>query len=101
MASADDAAPLRIEVVYSPAADQTDRVMLRLPAGSTLREAVLQSGLPARHGLRLEALKHGIWGRLAPPDQPLRDRDRIELYRPLQVDPKEARRLRYKGQRRG
>lgn len=100
MASDKAAAPLRIELVYSPAADVTDRVQLELPPGCTLGQALQQSGLLERYGLPLEGLKHGIWGRLAPPDQPLRDRDRIELYRPLQVDPKEARRLRYKGQRR-
>jgi hypothetical protein len=38
----------------------------------------------------------GVWGRKQPLDAALRDRDRVELYRPLQVDPKEARRLRYK-----
>ena len=45
--------------------------------------------------------KIGVWGRLRPLDTPLRARDRIEVYRPLTVDPKEARRQRYKdrGQR--
>ena len=43
-------------------------------------------------------LKVGIWGRARPLDTPLRERDRVEVYRPLQVDPKEARRLRYRKQ---
>jgi putative ubiquitin-RnfH superfamily antitoxin RatB of RatAB toxin-antitoxin module len=40
-----------------------------------------------------------VWGRVQPADTPLRDRDRVEVYRPLLVDPKEARRQRYKKQR--
>ena len=43
----------------------------------------------------LEALRIGIWGRLRPLGTLLRERDRIEIYRPLTVDPMEARRLRY------
>ena len=99
MASDDGAALLRIEVVYSPAADQTDRVLLSLPAGCTVQSALAASGLTDRHVLVMENLKMGVWGRQARPDQALRDLDRVELYRPLTVDPKEARRLRYKGQR--
>jgi uncharacterized protein len=41
-----------------------------------------------------------VWGRVTPLDHVLRDGDRVEIYRPLTVDPKEARRLRYKRQRR-
>lgn len=100
MATADGAAGLlRIEVVCSPAAERTERVALQLPPGSTVGDALARSGLAERHGLAADAWKVGVWGRLAPPAQPLRDLDRVELYRPLQVDPKEARRLRYKGQR--
>lgn len=49
----------------------------------------------------LDELRIGIWGRVRSLDTPLRDRDRIEVYRPLTVDPKEARRQRYakRGQR--
>ena len=38
----------------------------------------------------------GIWGRQAEPDTALRMHDRVEIYRPLRCDPKEARRLRYR-----
>ena len=41
-------------------------------------------------------LQVGVWGRKCDVTAVLRDRDRVELYRPLTVDPKEARRLRYK-----
>ncbi|HRH85385.1 MAG TPA: RnfH family protein [Rubrivivax sp.] len=89
-------ATLQVEVVYCVAPGQTDRVVLRLPEGACLQDAVEASGVCARHALDLPTLKVGIWGRVQPPQTPLRDRDRVELYRPLRVDPKEARRLRYK-----
>jgi uncharacterized protein len=49
--------------------------------------------------LAIDALSCGIWGRRCDMGQALRDGDRVEIYRALAVDPKEARRLRYKGQR--
>lgn len=93
-----EAAPgeLHVEVVYCPAPGHCDLVTLSLPAGSSLRDALAASGLCRRHGLSEASLLAGIWGRLQPLDARLRDRDRVELYRPLLVDPKEARRLRYK-----
>ena len=45
--------------------------------------------------LPLDQFRIGIWGRVRPLETPLRERDRIEVYRPLTVDPMEARRLRY------
>ena len=87
---------LRIEVAYSPASGQVDIVPLRLPPGTSLLQAVQLSGLCERHGLDPSQLRTGLWGRLQPADALLRDRDRVEIYRPLKVDPKEARRLRYK-----
>jgi uncharacterized protein len=87
---------LDIEVVYCPRPGHCDRVQLRLPEGARVRDAVIASGLCARHGLQPEAVETGVWGRRQLADSALRDRDRVELYRPLRVDPKEARRLRYK-----
>ena len=49
--------------------------------------------------LQQAELKAGIWSRVRDLSTPLRDLDRVEIYRPLQVDPKEARRLRYKRDR--
>ena len=98
MASADAAAPaagwLRIEVVCSAAGGVTQRVPLKLPAGSTLADAVAASGLATGPFGGSDAAV-GIWGRVMPRDTLLRERDRVELYRPLTVDPKQARRLRY------
>jgi putative ubiquitin-RnfH superfamily antitoxin RatB of RatAB toxin-antitoxin module len=90
------AALLEITVAYSPAARQVEQIELRLPAGSTVRDAVQASGLRARYpALELGLAGVGVWGRPAPPEQPLRDRDRVEIYRPLTVDPKVARRERF------
>ena len=95
MARAETAA-LRVEVLYCPAPGVADRVVLQLAPGACLQDAVDASGLPQRHALDAATLKVGIWGRVQPPQTLLRDQDRVELYRPLRVDPKEARRLRYK-----
>jgi putative ubiquitin-RnfH superfamily antitoxin RatB of RatAB toxin-antitoxin module len=94
MAPAD--APLHIEVAYSPRAGEVDRVALELPAGATVADALQRSGLLGQHGLALVGLHVGIWGRIAALDDVLQPRDRVEVYRPLKVDPKEARRLRYR-----
>lgn len=98
MANADPAggADLAVEVVYCPAPHVVDCVKLRLRAPATALDAVRASGLLERHRLSPEALDLGIWGRACAPGQGLREHDRVELYRPLTVDPKEARRLRYK-----
>ncbi len=95
MARADDGA-LRIEVVYCPAPGRIDRVSLRLPAGASVYEALVASEILQRHALTEGGWRVGVWGRVRDPATPLRDRDRVEIYRPLAVDPKEARRLRYK-----
>jgi putative ubiquitin-RnfH superfamily antitoxin RatB of RatAB toxin-antitoxin module len=97
-----DATEVRVEVVYCPrdAAD-ADRQELSLPAGSTLRQALQASGLLSRHPeLGAGAPVAGVWGRARSLDSVVQEGDRVELYRPLQVDPKEARRLRYRGQQR-
>ncbi len=91
-----EAAMLRVEVLYCPAPSVVDRVVLHLPQGTCLQDAVDASGLCLRHALDAATLKVGIWGRMQLPQTALRDQDRVELYRPLRVDPKEARRLRYK-----
>ena len=94
MASAD---MLSVTVVYSPRAGEVDEVLLSLQEGATVADALRDSGLAARHNTSQLAV--GVWGVLAALSDGLRDRDRVELYRPLQVDPKEARRLRQQEQR--
>jgi len=87
---------IAVEVVYCPAPGVVDLVSLSLPEGSTLAAALEASGLLARHGLASGSLSVGIWGRQQELDAPLRQQDRVEIYRPLLCDPKEARRLRYR-----
>ena len=88
---------IRVEVVLALERD-VDAVTLSLPAGSTVRDAVAASGLGERHaGLDLQAV--GIFGRRANPDARLADGDRVEVYRALLDDPKEARRRRARGRR--
>lgn len=68
---------------------------VQVPAGATLRDAVLASGLLAQvPALAAAALDLGVWGHARPASQPVRDGDRIDVYRPLTVDPKQARRIR-------
>ncbi|KQV85523.1 RnfH family protein [Rhizobacter sp. Root1221] len=87
-------AELRVEVVWGPAPHDVRRVALVLPAGSTAAQALAASGLLAEFpGLADAAL--GVWGRSCEPGHVLRDADRVEVYRGLTVDPKEARRLRH------
>lgn len=86
---------LTIEVIYSPRAGEFESVQLSLQTGACVRDALLQSGLLARHAqIDLGRHKVGVWGRWRGLDDLLRDRDRVEIYRPLRVDPKEARRRR-------
>lgn len=104
MAPADAAEPaapglLSIEVLYCPRPGQTDAVKLVLPAPVTVSTALSASALLGRHDLVLGGLQAGVWGRVQALDFALRDGDRVEIYRPLLVDPKEARRLRYKRHR--
>ena len=91
---------IRVSVAFSPRAGEVDQIDLVLDHGATVDAALAASGLQARHpGLNLAALTVGIWGSLCERGDLLRDRDRIELYRPLRVDPKEARRQRQQVQR--
>jgi hypothetical protein len=91
--------PIRVSIVYSPGARQVFEEMLDLQDGATVRQAVQASGLlTAFPELDLRHATVGVWGRKASASQVLRERDRIEIYRPLQVDPKVARRERFRKQ---
>ena len=63
--------------------------------GATIREGILASGVLDKYPeLDIEAMKVGIFGKLAPMTTKLRAKDRIEIYRPLIADPKEVRKQR-------
>jgi putative ubiquitin-RnfH superfamily antitoxin RatB of RatAB toxin-antitoxin module len=95
LSAADDpaAAPIAIQLVYAAEHEQIV-VDLRLAAGATLGEAIAASGLRERYGLGELGGLTGIYGRLRPESEPLRDGDRVEIYRPLRADPKDTRRKR-------
>lgn len=85
---------MKVEVVYAlPVA--ADAVSVNLPAGATLRDAVVASGVLQRHPeIALDKQAFGIFGKRAALDTRLSPGDRVEVYRALAVDPKEARRRR-------
>jgi putative ubiquitin-RnfH superfamily antitoxin RatB of RatAB toxin-antitoxin module len=95
MASAEGAGPIDIEVAWSPREREVQGVALRLPSGATVLQALRQSGLFDDASLGdPSSLRVGVWGERRALDSPLRDRDRVEVYRPLLVEPMEARRRR-------
>lgn len=92
-----EAGTIAVRVAFSPRAGEVDEVELIVPAASTIADALAASGLQARHpDIDVATLPIGMWGKVRAPSDALRDGDRVELYRPLKVDPKEARRQRYK-----
>jgi putative ubiquitin-RnfH superfamily antitoxin RatB of RatAB toxin-antitoxin module len=81
-----------VEVVLALPGRQTVR-SVPLPAGSTAEDAVAASGLAEE--LRDQGPgRIGIYGKAVAAKTLLRDGDRVEIYRPLQADPKDLRRLR-------
>ncbi len=93
---------LQITVMYSPAPREVHERVLSLDAGVTVMRALQQSGLlaecPDIDLNQPEAFAVCIWGKKTTPNHVLRDLDRIEICRPLTVDPKVARRERFQKQ---
>jgi putative ubiquitin-RnfH superfamily antitoxin RatB of RatAB toxin-antitoxin module len=66
-----------------------------VPAQTTIAEAVRLSGLREKFPeIDLEKGKFGLYGKLSKADVVLREKDRVEIYRPLIADPKEVRKKR-------
>ena len=85
---------MHVEVVYA-LSGSVDRVVLELAAGATVGDAIRASGLCERRPeIDLGRDGAGVFGKLANLDAPLAEGDRVEIYRPLIVDPKELRRRR-------
>lgn len=95
---------IRIEVAFA-LPDRQCVLPLEVAAGTTLYQAVLQSGIAARFPgvIDLDAMAMGVFGKLEkdPQARVLADGDRVEIYRPLTVDPKDARRARAAKKRAG
>lgn len=83
----------RVVVCHSPGPRRVLESKLDLPQGATVADALRGCGLAAAADETV-----GVWGRRAELSQVLRDGDRVELVRPLQVDPKVARRERFRRQ---
>ena len=86
----------QIEVAYALPHIQTLK-KLDVPAGCTIKQALILSGILDQFPeIDLAKNKLGIFGKFAQPDTLLQPYDRIEIYRPLVIDPKDARRIRAK-----
>jgi len=90
-----DGAGLRVELAWVEADGTVTVRPMRLPAGSTLGDALAAIEAPAlREALVAGKLAAAVFGEAKPADAPLSDGDRIELLEGLKVDPKAARRRR-------
>lgn len=85
-------APLiKIEVACATAVKQKV-ISLQVPEGTELAEAVALSGIADEFpDLNVGSSKMGIYGQVEPPDRVLADGDRVEIYRPLLISPRQAR----------
>jgi putative ubiquitin-RnfH superfamily antitoxin RatB of RatAB toxin-antitoxin module len=91
---------IEVTLCCSPAPREVFEQSLQLAPESTVTDAVKASGLAQRFPDLdwRQAMTPGVWGREVGWDQPLKDGDRVELCRPLTVDPKVARRERFQRQ---
>lgn len=92
-----DSSRIAVSVIYA----EPERVFtaeLSLPAGAIVADAIDASDVrTACPDAEIRDDRLGIFARKVSPDATLRDGDRVEIYRPLEIDPKEARRNRAKG----
>jgi uncharacterized protein len=89
---------LKITVVYSPAPRVLHEIVLTLPAGARVRDALAACAHDARFAQASREPQVGVWGKKVALTHALQTEDRVEIYRPLRVDPKVARRERFKKQ---
>ncbi len=86
---------LAVEVAYAAAPDRQVVRAVLVPRGSSVEAAIRQSGLLAEFPeIDLAGNRAGVYGEPVALDMPLKGGERVEIYRPLQADPKEARRRR-------
>lgn len=97
--SSGPALSLAVRLAYSPAPRSVHEIELSMPEGACVRDALEQAeAQDARFADLPSNASYGIWNRSVSLDQAMRDGDRLEIYRPLRVDPKVARRERFKKQ---
>jgi putative ubiquitin-RnfH superfamily antitoxin RatB of RatAB toxin-antitoxin module len=95
-------AEITVLVVWSPSARETLSATLRLPAEATLADALAAAGWPALASaaqgdaaFAAAGLSASVWSKARPLAHALRDGDRVEVLRDLQIDPMTARRVRF------
>jgi putative ubiquitin-RnfH superfamily antitoxin RatB of RatAB toxin-antitoxin module len=89
---------IRVDVAYADPQVQIVR-HAAVASDATAEEAIRASGIRALLPDGFVPAAIGIFGRVVAADAPLRDGDRIELYRSLKIDPRQARRRRAEGTR--
>lgn len=99
-----------VSLCWSLAPRLVQEIQLQVPAGSTVQDVLARGVTQCLQGQEaidpaslssLQFQQPGIWGKKVPWTQVVQEADRIELYRPLKVDPKVARRQRFKRQGKG
>ena len=95
-------AEIAVRVVWSPSARATESVTLSLPPRASVAAAIAATGWPAlasaaqgEAAFAAAGLSCAVWGKARPLAHPLRDGDRVEVLRDLQIDPMTARRVRF------
>lgn len=90
---------MHVSLVYAPSAREVVQATVDLPEGSTVADALVRAGWRERFALdTLADISFGVWNHAATLRTRLKDQDRVEVYRPLRVDPKLARRERFNKQ---
>ena len=85
---------IAVEVVYALAEEQA-LLTVNVPEGTSVKDVNLQSNITEQFPeIDLDTVKVGLFGKMTKMDQAVRERDRIEIYRPLIADPKEVRKRR-------
>ena len=85
---------ITVEVAFA-LPDKQKIIALDVDEGTTAMDAAKQSGIEQQFSdIELETVKVGIFGKAVKPDQVLRTGDRVEIYRPLKIDPKASRKAR-------
>ncbi len=85
---------IAVEVVYALAEEQA-LLTVNVPEGTSVKDVILQSNIIEQFPeIDLDTVKVGLFGKMTKMDQAVRERDRIEIYRPLIADPKEVRKRR-------
>ena len=83
---------IAVDIIWTPNAGSEETVRLNVAGDTTVAGAVAASGLFVRQRAQASpVIRYGIWGKLVSADTALRNGDRVEIYRPLKVDPKLAR----------